>query len=164
MAKPIPTEIPDDVKARFWRYVSPEPNNGCWLWTGGLSEGYGRFALKKGDSFFAHRLAYSWSKGPIPEVMQLDHLCRVRCCVNPDHLEPVTNQENARRGLTGAHVTARNAKITHCPQGHAYDDKNTNWKITKGGYPNRQCRACARDYAARKRASRTHRAARPAMM
>jgi hypothetical protein len=78
-----------------------EKTSDCWLWTGGKTKnGYGSFYPKKGPSKYAHRWLYALVRGPIPEGMQLDHLCRVRHCVNPDHLEPVTMQENLRRGPT----------------------------------------------------------------
>src|ERR1019366_4519713 len=85
---------------RFLKFVLPEPNTGCWLWTGGLNRGgYGQFMTP--PCTVAHRVAYELFVGPIPEGLQLDHLCRVRSCVNPQHLEPVSQQENIRRGLGG---------------------------------------------------------------
>jgi HNH endonuclease len=85
--------------SRLQDWYSPEPNTGCWLWTGQLSDrGYPMttYANKK---YRAHRLFYEQARGPIPAGMTLDHLCRVRCCVNPDHLEAVTQTENRRRGV-----------------------------------------------------------------
>jgi hypothetical protein len=91
---------------RFWQYVHPEPNTGCWLWSGSTSTGgYGYILDYEGaakKAMRAHRWAYEKLRGPIPDGLHLDHLCRVRCCVNPDHLEAVTSGENTRRGNAGA--------------------------------------------------------------
>ena len=110
----------------FWRYVLPEPNSGCWLWDGYISEsGYGRFSPKwKMAPFYAHRYSYEIYKGPIPAGMTIDHLCRVRCCVNPDHLEPVSYAENIRRGL----LVELRAPRTHCKVGHELKDGDFYWR------------------------------------
>jgi hypothetical protein len=89
------------LPGRFWSKCIPEPNSGCWLWTAYLDrDGYGtiRIGLAK---FRAHRVAYDAKKQTIPPGLQIDHLCRTPCCVNPEHLEAVTPGENTRRGLTG---------------------------------------------------------------
>ncbi len=132
-----------NILDRFMKYVSPEPNSGCWLWLGVLtqlssvdgrgSEGYGRCSCN-GKTAAAHRVAYELLKGPIPEGLELDHLCRVRCCVNPDHLEPVTKDENFRRGLQGV----LRSPITHCHNGHAFEGRNV---MTFG--KSRHCRECS---------------------
>ncbi len=124
---------------RFSAMVSPEPNSGCWLWLGCIDpNGYscmrGEFGNRK-----AHQVAYELYKGPIPEALQLDHLCRVRTCVNPDHLEAVTQVENIRRGMGGS----VNASKTHCPSGHPYNESNTFHRLVGVG---RECRTCRRDY------------------
>lgn len=94
----------------------------CWLWTANLTtrpNGYGRFRLN-GEYALAHRYLYELTHGPVPDGYELDHLCRVRRCVNPAHLEPVTRSENTLRG-------ERNGcqHRTHCPAGHPYDEGNT---------------------------------------
>jgi hypothetical protein len=120
---------------RVMTMVEPEPTSGCWLFTGSLSPtGYGRITLPGGVKGYAHRVVYERVRGAIASDRELDHLCRVRCCVNPDHLESVTHQVNL---LRGAGPSAIHAKKTHCPKGHAYSGHNlTHW----GGQ--RCCRAC----------------------
>lgn len=110
----------------------------CWLWTGTTNGvGYGLLSSNN-KKVYAHRFSYEWFVGPIPAGLTLDHLCRVTRCVNPDHLEPVTNRENILRG-TG--FAAKNSVKTHCPQGHLYDEENTYHHPNGDG---RKCRACAR--------------------
>ena len=99
---------PRPLADRFWDQVATEPNTGCWLWLGSLTwQGYGRFKAGEfranGTQRFvrAHRFSYELLVAPIPEGEELDHLCSVRSCVNPAHLEPVTHAENVRRGLSG---------------------------------------------------------------
>lgn len=87
----------DDLYRLRQRYVEDE--SGCWLWVGECNDnGYGRFSVK-GRKVYAHRSSYEIHVGPIPEGLHIDHLCRVRNCVNPEHLEPVTRSENVRRGI-----------------------------------------------------------------
>ena len=93
---------------------------GCWIWMAALDpRGYAKFGFDRpGRGYgmeFAHRIAYELLKGPIPDGLELDHLCRVRCCVNPDHMDPVTHRENIRRGKCWQR------EKTHCPKGHPYD-------------------------------------------
>lgn len=120
------------------RRVSPEPNSGCWLWLGVLTKsGYGR-VYSGGSLKMAHRVSFEMHVGEIPAGLDLDHLCRVRCCVNPEHLEPVTRKENIRRGVGVG--KANKAKLC-CPRGHLYDSANT--EIESHGW--RRCRACIRE-------------------
>lgn len=133
----------ETAAARFWAKV--DKTDTCWLWRAAAkSEGYGSFRVGQ-RATPAHRWAYEQARGPIPPGLDLDHLCRVPRCVNPDHLEPVTRQINILRGQGFA---ARNAVVTHCPRGHAYDEANT-YIRPKG---NRMCRACHRIDEARRRA------------
>lgn len=101
----------DSLEDRLWSRVDVTPT--CWLWTGGLDgKGYGVKVKENGREQRPHRWAYELIKGKIPDGLVLDHLCRVRHCCNPDHLEPVTAEENTQRG-----VDAR--WIEDCPNGHA---------------------------------------------
>ena len=119
-------------------------DGGCLEWTGALRMGYGKFRGVAGRTTTAHRVVWETFVGPIPEGLELDHLCRNRKCVNPDHLEPVTRRENLRRGSNGV-------LKTHCPHGHEYTDENTIHRKADGTRhrPNgaRECRICknARD-------------------
>ncbi len=120
-------------------------DNGCWRWTGLLDhDGYGRF-WTRGRWRILHRVAYETLRGPIPDGLTIDHLCRNRACFNPEHLEPVTLQENQRRGRA---VSPK----THCIHGHVYDEANT----TIDGNGARRCKTCARQkrriYVAKRRA------------
>ena len=135
---------PVDRGALFWAKVDKSDPEGCWLWTGALSDGYGSFGIEGHRTKGAHRYAYETLVGPVPSGLQLDHLCRVRNCVNPDHLEPVTQRENLLRSEGAA---ARNARKTHCENGHPFDDENTS--STNG---KRRCRACGRESEQRRRA------------
>ena len=120
----------------------------CWLWTGYKNSlDYGQLYLD-GRSVLAHRAVWQVLVGPIAPKLELDHLCRVPACVNPDHLEPVTHRENVRRGIAGVVSGARKLAITQCPQGHAYDDVNTS-RASRTGY--RTCRTCARTREAARR-------------
>lgn len=129
---------PASIEDRFWHRIMPEPNSGCWLWDGAVnSEGYGNMRCK-GKTRPAHRISYEIAFGPIPKELQIDHLCRIRCCVNPDHMELVTNRQNVLRG-TGP--TAMNARKTHCPKGHKYSGVNLIVFVNRYG-EQRACRAC----------------------
>lgn len=114
-----------DPMERFLAKVDVR-DDGCWVWTGALVNGYGRFQTggsrrHGGAVALAHRWLYEQTIGPVPEGLELDHLCRVRSCVNPTHLEPVTTRENQLRGDT---LGARNAAKSHCPKGHPYEGAN----------------------------------------
>lgn len=107
----------------------------CWLWIGPLDQ-YG-YARTRGQFNSGHALAYFLFRGTVPAGLELDHLCNVRHCVNPDHLEPVTHAENARRA---------SERQTHCSNGHEYTEENT-YRRPKSGH--RDCRECIRIRARR---------------
>lgn len=115
---------------RFMSFVSPEPMSGCWLWVGGVTTKYGIFRLGKQRK--AHRVSYEHFVGPIAAGLDIDHRCRVKTCVNPVHLEAVSERENVRRWA---------ATITHCPLGHEYTPENT--YLDEG---RRRCLICRRGY------------------
>ena len=140
--------VPFDI--RFWSKVNkdgsiPEyaPHLGpCWLWLGSACKSnggyYGSIRLTRSrKEIKAHRWPWEQLHGPLPQGRQLDHLCRVTLCVNPSHLEPVTQRVNIIRGTNRA---AYYASRTHCEHGHAYTPENT--RITKAGA--RLCRICRR--------------------
>jgi len=127
---------------RFWAKINRQSGrswNGtpCWEWTGKIRpDGYARFGISPGVTEYAHRYAYMLLVGTIPPDLTLDHLCRNRCCVNPDHLEPVTRGENV---LRGEGFMAQQKRQTHCKYGHLFDEANT--RIYRG---QRKCRECDR--------------------
>jgi len=126
---------------RFMRRISKEAN-GCWVWNGcKMRNGYGQLGVG-GKHYAAHRFAYENLVGPIPEGLDLDHLCRNRACANPSHLQPVTRSENLKRGVGFGRW---NTLKTHCPHGHEYSQDNTHVSKTN----RRLCRACARVRAAK---------------
>lgn len=142
------SEIHGSVEERFAAYVDPQ-ESGCWNWTGELGPGgYGRLQVD-GRRVAAHRWSYEHHVGPIPEGLVVDHLCGNRGCVNPEHLEPVTQRENLMRAPT---LQAANAAKTHCKHGHLLSPDN----VERTANGNRQCRTCrrrrAREYQRRRRA------------
>jgi|GEM_PF-1714746 len=137
------------VLERFWAKVDRRGPDECWPWTSTRNDqGYGMFSLPGHQHIYAHRFAYELLVGPIPEGLTLDHLCRVRHCVNPAHLEPVTNRENSLRGESQA---AQQARQTHCLRGHPFDEANTYRRPDNDA---RQCRACSRLRNAQRRQAR----------
>jgi hypothetical protein len=133
---------------RFWARV--EKTDTCWLWTGSLNkDGYGQCftgRVRRAETS-AHRWAYVALVGPIPDGLVIDHLCRVRNCVNPAHMELVTPRENTLRSPVA--LAALNAMKTHCLQGHPYDEANT--YLYRGM---RFCRTCYRAKERRRQAAK----------
>ena len=140
---------------RFWSKVDVSHPLGCWMWTAAQNgRGYGKFVAgsrTKGTRRFvlAHRYAYELLRGPIPDGMHIDHLCQVRGCVNPDHLEVVDNGENLRRSQNT--FAGRHARARSCPQGHPYVGDNL-YLCPKTG--SRMCRTCRRERNRRRYADR----------
>lgn len=134
---------------RFWSKVDKQES--CWLWTASLSHnGYGQFSVTRPDgrsrTLKAHRYAYELLVGPIPDGAVIDHLCRVRHCVNPDHLDPVEEPENRLRALRVQRQRMSEAVagdlVTHCLYGHPFDEANT--YRPPNGRQERKCRTCLR--------------------
>jgi HNH endonuclease len=155
---PFYLQLSESDRFLFWAKVDKTPGHGpwgnCWLWTAFIApNGYGKYTFREG--IFpkripqgVHVVAYRLVKGDIFKGLVLDHLCRVRHCANPEHLEPVTRGENVLRGIG---ITAQNLMKTHCSKGHEFSLVNT--YIWHG---DRYCRTCAREtskqYARRKAA------------
>lgn len=133
---PLGSATPKSMEDRFWEKVIP--TGFCWEWTAYLDRGgYGTFNRgAEGGMSRAHRVAYELLVGPIPEGLDLDHLCRNPKCVNPDHLEPVTSAENSRRAFSLAMITAR---TNICQRGHSMDDA-----YVRPDTGARQCAECIR--------------------
>lgn len=130
-----------------WTRLAISHPAACWPFVGGLTtKGYGQFYFA-GRKHLAHIVAWELTNGPVPDGLQLDHLCRNPACANPAHLEPVTSRENTERS------PIHNGAKTHCPQGHPYAGKNLRIRSTDGA---RICRACnnadARERKRRRRA------------
>lgn len=128
-----------DAPERFWRRVEKTP--ACWLWMGAVqSRGYGSFGIARGKTVLAHRFAYELCVGPIPAGLTIDHVrargCTDKRCVRPDHLEPVTGEENSSRYARA---------ITHCKQGHPLSGDNL--RVRSDG--KRACVTCRRIAAKR---------------
>lgn len=129
----------EKLLARIFSRV--EPSGACWLWIGHRVQGYGSIRAL-GQQKRAHRLAFELLVGSVPDGMSLDHLCRNRACVNPTHLEPVSNRENVLRGVG---PSAENARRTHCKRGHQLTPENTRHYNQKNPRI-RTCLMCKRMY------------------
>ena len=122
----------------------------CWEWTGYRDrDGYGTVSYRD-TKWLVHRIVWEALVGPIPDGLEVDHLCRNRSCCNPDHLEPVSCKENIRRGVTGKATGLLRRAKTHCPHGHPYSGDNLYLRPSGS----RECRICNRNS---RRASRTRR-------
>lgn len=147
-------ETPEEVAAVLekirGRVVTPWPD--CTLWAGAVDQGYGRMWIRK-RSARVHRVMWEMTNGPIPADMVIDHLCRVRYCVNPAHMELVTAPENKRRGAAYAGTTQEPYAIrerTACKNGHAYTDQTMAYRKGPNGRVSRRCLVCQREWDRRK--------------
>lgn len=135
--RPFGRDVP--FRARLLGRLTINPATGCWEWTGRrTATGYGAGIYRDGRVIMPHRAAWELFNGPAPEGLELDHLCKVRHCCNPAHLEAVTRQVNVRRSSIAAVLRAKAASITHCPAGHEYTPEIT--YVDPSGY--RHCRLC----------------------
>jgi len=139
--------LSEEIKAQLMDRIEMLTESGCWIpnttiaqhgycWMYGYDFGNGK------RKEYAHRVFYEMFKGPVSDGLQIDHLCKVRCCVNPNHLEAVTQRTNLLRGESAA---AKNARRTHCPKGHPFSPENTGKLSTRENY--RYCKECNRQKA-----------------
>lgn len=150
MAEIVPPQIHETLRpppwaADFWGSVNPATTSSCWLWGGAMTGAYGQFMRSTWGTARAHRITYMWANGPIPYGKVVDHLCRNTRCVNPAHLEAITDRENILRGVG---LPAVNARATHCTNGHPLVEANLYESYLARG--ERQCRICGRDRARQK--------------
>lgn len=132
-----PQDYLDGLKKRMESRFKVNEETGCWEWTAGkFPYGYGKISVKH-RSIGAHRVYYQLTKGQIEDGLVIDHLCRNPSCINPDHLEPVTQWENNRRGIG---ISAENLVKTHCKHGHEFTPENT-WTFASDP-KRRKCRTC----------------------
>jgi hypothetical protein len=142
------------VGERFWRFVSPEPNSGCWLWAGCIApDGYGQLRVRQPEghrSINAHRIAWELHHGKVPEGLWVLHRCDVRHCVNPAHLFVGTPAQNTADMLSKGRAVWPYALKTECPNGHPYSGSNL--VVRKDGW--RTCRTCRNEGKRRRRQER----------
>lgn len=140
------SKMGSEDRLRFESLIVPEPNTGCWFWLGHITSwGYGDLYFN-GKHNRAHRISYFLRHGSVPPI--LDHKCRVRCCVNPDHLRPATTRENV---LWGIGFSAINAAKTHCDKGHLLAGENLYVRF-RNGMKRRVCQICKRNRVNKSRA------------
>lgn len=132
------SKLPERISSR----IAIDSESGCWEWEGAKSNGYGR-VYWKGKPRPTHRVAYTLYVGEIPEGKQIDHLCANPCCMNPEHLQPVTPQVNTLRGRAIEAAQERGRRTTHCKHGHEFNEKNT-YRRKNGS---RACLECIRTRA-----------------
>lgn len=127
-----------DLPPHMVKKLVPVTEAGCWIWMASCSSGGYGMVSHNGKPAGAHRVAYELLVGPIPDGLDIDHLCRVRCCCNPAHMEPVTRRVNLLRAES---LAAINARKTHCPKGHAYEGNNL--RTLPNG--ERKCKICSHE-------------------
>lgn len=138
------------IPERIWDKIVRIPESGCWVWVGSISgRGYGE-VWWKGSKAFIHVLMHKLFVGDVPTGFEVDHLCKVRCCCNPNHLEAVTHAENVKRSSAWHHVVKKHKEATHCQRGHPWTKENT--YIEPNG--KRRCLECKRQRMKNWRANR----------
>ena len=137
----------DKLPQKYRDRIIVEAETACWLWQKNINKaGYGHYQPSfRGKTYRAHRLIFELVKGHIPDGLEIDHKCRVKNCVNPEHLELVTHAENCRRSPLNM------LRKSHCRNGHEFDGENTLWVRGTNGRPYRQCRVCNRASGQRQR-------------
>lgn len=137
----------------------PEPNTGCWLWTGTSRNGYGRF-IWDGNAYTAHRVAYQILKGPVPPHLMVLHRCDTPACINPDHLFLGTQSDNMRDASRKGRLFTLlrggwnpNQKLSHCKRGHPFTDGSYYAHLDKRGNLIRQCKECAKIHDRKRKAT-----------
>lgn len=140
---------PEQAKALREPFPESVVGKPCLVWTGAKDRrGYGR-VFHEGRITGAHQRAYIVAYGPVPDGLEIDHLCMNPACCEPTHLEAVTHQENMRRAAAAGLLGTGQGRKTHCPQNHPYDESNTyRWRNE------RQCRTCRNETTRRLRAAR----------
>lgn len=143
----MPPQAKPEAQRFFGKVARPDNDDraACWEWQAFvMKNGYGKFGMGRGESpVLAHRWSYEFFRGEIPSGLVIDHLCRNRRCVNPDHLEAVSTRTNLLRGVG---IVAQHATKTHCVNGHEFTPENTTTRADHAGA--RRCRACMRREAA----------------
>ena len=141
------------LEERFWAKVQPEPNTGCWLWLGAITQGYGYLGRgRRGESNIrAHCLSWEMAMGAVPTGLVLHHRCGVRSCCNPQHMTAISQGEHMRIHSSyekgGAATAGICAARRTCVRGHVFDIRNTYYYyVKKEGYVSRRCHTCNREY------------------
>lgn len=142
-----------ELRARLLKLVEIDASSGCWLWKGPLTFGYARRWID-GKRVYVHRAMYELTHGAVSDELDLDHVCRVRRCINPAHMEKVTPTENNRRGDS---PSGQNGRKSECRNGHPFTEENT---YRRGDRVARECRACRTEavrkyYNSRRKSPRT---------
>ena len=130
-------------ETKFWSRVEVGRPNDCWNWTGCVTSGYGQ-VYRAPKFLLAHRYAWEISVGPLSDRLTLHHICRNKVCVNPNHLVPLDWSTHTR-------IDSHNARKTHCPRGHPYDEANT--IHTSPPRPQRVCRTCRNNHHNKRRSN-----------